>query len=305
MKKMTLDRIFPAINEAFRAGNRARKRETVQDAVSDITDVHDISADELTEALSVPDLRNKFPAVLKEIIDKHSLPITVDADGPNIPGVSFSSCLLYRNDELICSFYWQGGASILYMRPVNKTISECMLYRNAGGIGKVYASSIDRLRLVLLGLDGDDITEAFKAGNSARKKEAVQDTVDGVDMTAAAITAALAKLEPVRRFDQESVKIMLAEFKPDRLILTSFKDGDGARAPRAFSLFDLRGSGPRIPCYIRPRGRKLWLTFNPADIVNSEDFIIAEADRQGKVEFGPGVQKLADILDDNYTLENN
>jgi hypothetical protein len=124
-------------------------------------------------------------------------------------------------------------------------------------------------------------------------------------MTAAAITAALAKLEPVRRFDQESVKIMLAEFKPDRLILTSFKDGEGTRAPRAFSIFDLRGSGPRIPCYIRPRGRKLWLTFNPADIMNSEDFIIAEADRQGKVEFGPGVQKLADILDDNYTLENN
>ena len=296
------------IEEAFRAGNKARKRETVQDVVADITEVHDISADELTEALSVPDLRKRFPEILKEIIDKHSLPIAVDANGPKIPGVSFSSCLLYRNDELICSFYWQGGASILYMRPVNKTISECMLYRNAGGIGKVYASSIDRLRFVLLGLDGDDIEEAFKAGNHARKKEAASDGIDGPN-TEDLIMEALRKCEPVRRFTIDTLDQMFGALPSDPLLMaSSFKDGDGRNAPRACCLWDLRHGKDdiRFPCYIRPRGKQLWITVNPNNfLLRDNDYIIAEADHQGRLEFGPGVKELADILDDNYVLDES
>ena len=308
MKNMTLDRIYPAINEAFKAGNRARKKETIQDAVSDITDVHDISADELEQALSVPDLRHRFPDVLTEVIDKHSLPVQLEVGGPGVAGVSQYSYVLRRNDEQVCIFYWQSGTSILYMRPENKTISGCMLYREVNGKGKLYRSSLDRLRLVLLGLDGDDIEEAFKAGNRARKKESVSDGIDGPN-TEDLIREALRKCEPVRKFTIDTLDQMFASLPSDPFLMaTSFKDGDGRNAPRACGLWDLRQGKDniRFPCYIRPRGKQLWITVNPNNfLLRDNDYIIAEADHHGKLEFGPGVKELADILDDNYVLDDS
>jgi len=301
---------YKKTDEAFRAGNRARKRETVQDTVSDITDVHDVSADELEQALSVPDLRYRFQDVLADVIDSHSLPVQLEVGGSGGAGVSLYSCILRRNGEQICKFYWHSGGTTmrLYMQPENKTISGCMLYLEMNGKGKLYRTSLERLRLVLLGLDGDDLEEAFKAGNRARKKESVSDGIDGLN-TEDLIREALRKCEPVRKFTIDTLDRMFNALPSDPFLMaTSFKDGDGRNAPRACGLWDLRQGKDniRFPCYIRPRGKQLWITVNPNNfLLRDNDYIIAEADHHGKLEFGPGVKELADILDDNYVLDDS
>ena len=164
-------------NEAFRAGNRARKKEAAQDTVQD-TDLHTITFEELKDAFCVKHLRDCVIHSIKAVTDKHDLGIGFEAGVPREFGIT-------RNGETVGWLRWQGSAGMLEwltLIPVDDTIERCTLCQvQCRGPVKIYDSSIDKLRLVLLGLHGDSLDEAFRAGNQARKKEAVQDAVESVD----------------------------------------------------------------------------------------------------------------------------
>jgi hypothetical protein len=176
------------VREAFRAGNKARKKESAVDTVESVNNT--ITFEELWDLFNTPEIKHSFETMLEDLIVKHGL--NLETGRPDIHRqLGYGHLNLYRDNERICEFYWDNEykgnnkrLAWLYMTPQDNTIAGCALcvIKNSTDI-KLYADAVIRLKQVLLGEHGDDFAnEAFRAGNRARKKESVQNTVQDTDL---------------------------------------------------------------------------------------------------------------------------
>jgi len=185
------------LDEAFKAGNRARKKETVQDTVRVDKDLTDDDIDRIKD-----DLCGKYPEVVhrKNLYHAYNSDILYiyddKADDNTILAFSYPS----ENPDgkvsiLVNSYrkvYAQGSKeqiqksySIICDRLIDNINPENVSkYEHDDGLyildltpeslAAIYRYAADCNSLVA-------VSEAFKAGNRARKKESVQDTVEEFD----------------------------------------------------------------------------------------------------------------------------
>jgi hypothetical protein len=183
---------FDKMNEAFRAGNRARKKETAQDAVESVDSIQaqiDLFKKQTGVELEIRDGHPYFEGdlVLEGCTRLTGLPVGLEVNGylslvgctglaslpaglKVIKGLDLSGCtgLTGLPSDLVVQGYWIEHKGVLtpFFRKLGIHVDD---------EGDTKARDWREWQK-----EHGYLTEAFKAGNRARKKESVQDNTDAV-----------------------------------------------------------------------------------------------------------------------------